>query len=102
MGRRSIRKWVNGERKEIEVQQQKMRTLDPDQQESYKFPGVEQADGIKTKEDYERVRGEVKRKKKNNNKVRTYRSKPYTCNQFESHPNLNIPNECIQIFKKMN
>ena len=39
----------------LEVLQEKMRTLDSDEQESSKFLGVEQARGIKIKELYERV-----------------------------------------------
>ena len=36
-----------------------MKTLDPDQEEMYKFFRVEQADGIKTKQVYERVTEEM-------------------------------------------
>lgn len=46
----------------LELLQKNMRTLDPDQQESYKIRGVEQGNGIKTKKVYERVKGEVKRR----------------------------------------
>ena len=46
----------------VEVPQKKIRTLDPNQQESCKFLGGEQADKIKTKKGYERVEGEVKRR----------------------------------------
>ena len=36
----------------LQVLQERMKTLDPDQEEMYKFLGVEQADGIKTKQVY--------------------------------------------------
>ena len=36
--------------------------MDPCQKEIYKFLGVEQADGIKTKDVYNRVKGEVNRR----------------------------------------
>ena len=36
--------------------------MDPDQNEIYKFLGVEQADGIKAKEVYARVKEEVTRR----------------------------------------
>ena len=39
-----------------------MRILDPDQQESYTFLEVEQADGIKIKEVYQRTKGGVNRR----------------------------------------
>ena len=41
-----------------------MKTFDPDQEEIYKFLGVEQADGIKTKKVYERVKEEVTKRLK--------------------------------------
>ena len=40
-----------------------MKTLDPDQEEMYKFLGVEQADGLKTKKVYEKVKEVTKRLK---------------------------------------
>ena len=39
----------------LKALQEKMQTLDPDQQESYKFLGVKQADGIKTPGKYMKV-----------------------------------------------
>ena len=45
-------KMVKGEG--LQVLQERMKTLDPDQEEMYEFLGVEQADGIKTKQVYER------------------------------------------------
>ena len=39
-----------------------MKTMGPDQKEIYKFLGVEQADGIKTKKVYNRVKGETNRR----------------------------------------
>ena len=50
-------KMVKGEG--LQVLQERMKTLDPDQEEMYKFLGVEQADGIKTKRVYERVKVEM-------------------------------------------
>ena len=34
----------------LQVVQERMNTINPDQEELYKFLGVEQADGIKTKQ----------------------------------------------------
>ena len=39
-----------------------MKTIDPDENEIYKFLGVEQADGIKKKEMYKRVKEEINRR----------------------------------------
>ena len=41
---------------------ERMKTIDPNQNETYTFLGVEQADGIKAKEVYARVKGEVTRR----------------------------------------
>ena len=41
-----------------------MKPLDPDQEEMYKFLGVEQADGIKTKQVYETVKEEMTKRLK--------------------------------------
>ena len=42
--------------------QERMKTMEPGQKEIYKFLGVEQADGIKTKEVYNRVKEEINRR----------------------------------------
>ena len=49
-------------REGLQVLQERMKTMDPDQKEIYKFLGVEQADRIKTKEVYNRVKEEINRK----------------------------------------
>ena len=46
----------------LQVLHERMKTMDPDQNEIYKFLGVEQADGIKAKEVYARVNEEVTRR----------------------------------------
>ena len=46
----------------LHVLQEKMKTMDPDQKEIYKFLGGEQTDGIKTKEVYNRVKEEINRR----------------------------------------
>ena len=51
---------VKGER--LQVLQERMKTMDPDQKEIYKFLGVKQTDGIKTKEVYNRVKEGINRK----------------------------------------
>ena len=48
----------------FQVLQERMKTMDPDQKEICKFLGVEHADGIKTKEVYNRVTEEVKKRVK--------------------------------------
>ena len=45
----------------LQVLHKRMKTMDLDQNEIYKFLGVEQADGIKAKEVYAGVNGEVTR-----------------------------------------
>ena len=46
----------------LQVLQVRMKTMELDQKEIYKFLGVEQGDGIKTKEIYNRVKEEVNRR----------------------------------------
>ena len=46
-------------REELEVLEERMKTMDPGENEIYKFLGIEQADGVKTKKVFERVKGEV-------------------------------------------
>ena len=53
-------KMVKGE--QLQVLQERMKTMDPDRKEIHKFLGVEQADGIKTKEAYNRVKEEINRR----------------------------------------
>ena len=50
-------KMIKGEG--LQVLQERMKTLKPHQKEIYKFLGVKQTDGIKTKEVYNRVKEEV-------------------------------------------
>ena len=55
-------KTVKGEG--LQVLQERMKILNPDQEEMYKFLGVEQADGIRTKQVYERVKEEMTKRLK--------------------------------------
>ena len=48
----------------LQVLQERMKTLNPDQEEMYEFLGVEQADGIRTKQVYERVKREMTKRLK--------------------------------------
>ena len=41
-----------------------MKTIDPDENETYKFLGMEQTDGIKTKKVFEQVKGKVNKRVK--------------------------------------
>ena len=43
----------------LEVLHERMKTIDPEENVTYKFLGIEQADGIKTKEVFERIKTEV-------------------------------------------
>ena len=43
----------------LEVLEERMKAIDLDENEIYKFLGIEQADGIKTKKVFERVKGEI-------------------------------------------
>ena len=53
-------KMVRGEG--LEVLGERMKTMDPDENETYKFFGIEQADGIKTKKVFKRVKDEVNKR----------------------------------------
>ena len=53
-------KMVRGEG--LSLLEERMKTMDPDENEIYMFLGVEQADGIKTKNVFERVKNEVKKR----------------------------------------
>ena len=53
-------KMVKGEG--LEVLEERMKAMDPDKNEIYKFLGIQQADGIKTKKVFERVKGEVSKR----------------------------------------
>ena len=55
-------KMVKGEG--LQVLKERMKTMDPDENEIYKFLGIEQADGIRTKAVYERVKEEVAKRMK--------------------------------------
>ena len=55
-------KMVRGEG--LPMLEERMKTMDPDENEIYKFLGIEQADGIKTKNVFERVKSEVKKRTK--------------------------------------
>ena len=46
----------------LQVLNERMKTIDPNENEIYKFLGVEQADGIKKKEVYKRVKEEINRR----------------------------------------
>ena len=49
---------------ELEILEERIKAIDPDENEVYKFLGIEQADGIKTKKDFELVQGEVNKRVK--------------------------------------
>ena len=51
-------------REGLPVLEERMKTMDPDENKINKFLGVEQADGIKTKNVFERVKNEVKKRTK--------------------------------------
>ena len=55
-------KMVKGEG--LQVLEERMKTMDPDENEIYKFLGIEQTDGIRTKAVYERVKEEVAKRMK--------------------------------------
>ena len=55
-------KMARGE--ELEILKERIKAIDPDENEVYKFLGIEQADGIKTKKDFELVQGEVNKRVK--------------------------------------
>ena len=48
----------------LQVLEERMKTMDPDENEIYKFLGIEQADCIRTKAVYERVKEEVAKRMK--------------------------------------
>ena len=51
-------------REGLQVLQERMKTLDPDENEIYKFLGIEQADDIRTKTVFEKVKEEVSKRVK--------------------------------------
>ena len=53
-------KMIKGEG--LQVLQEGMKTMDPDRKEVYRFLGVEQANGNKTKEVYNRVKEKANRR----------------------------------------
>ena len=53
-------KMVRGEG--LQVLKERMKTIDPDENEIYKFLAIEQVDGIKTKKIFERGKGEVNKR----------------------------------------
>ena len=55
-----IRTWKDGQGRIRNFT--RMKTIDPDENETYKFLGIEQADGIKTKKDFERVKSKVNKR----------------------------------------
>ena len=46
----------------LEVLEERMKTMEPDENEIYKFLGIKQTDQIKTKNVFERVKGEVNKR----------------------------------------
>ena len=48
----------------LQVLEERMNTMDPDEKEAYKFLGIEQADGIRTKTVFKRVKEEVLKRMK--------------------------------------
>ena len=48
----------------LQVLEERMKTMDPDENETYKFLGIEQADGIRTKTVFTRVKEEVLKRMK--------------------------------------
>ena len=56
------RKMVRGEG--LQVLEERMKMINPDENEIYKFLGIEQVDGIKTKAVYERLKEEVTKRVK--------------------------------------
>ena len=53
-------KMVRGKR--LEVLEERMKMMDPNKNEIYKLLGIKQANGIKTKEVFERVKHEVSKR----------------------------------------
>ena len=53
-------KMVRGEG--LQVLKERMKTMDPDENEIYKFLAIEQVDGIKIKKVFERVKGEINKR----------------------------------------
>ena len=46
----------------LKVLEEQMKTIDPDENEIYKFLGLEQADGIKVEAVFERIRSEISKR----------------------------------------
>ena len=48
----------------LQVLEERMKTMNPDENKIYKFLGIEQADGLRTKTVFERVKEEVSKRVK--------------------------------------
>ena len=48
----------------LEAPEERMKRMDRDENEIYKFVGIEQADGIKTKNVFERLNGQINKRVK--------------------------------------
>ena len=77
----------------LQVLNERMRTIDPDEKKIYKFLGDAQADRIKKKEVYNRVKEEISRRiniitrtELNDNMVKTINM---------SHARSSLSNECL-------
>ena len=80
----------------IQLLNEKMKTIDPDENEIYKFLGSEQADGTKRKEVYDRVKEEISRRM--NIITRTKlddKNLAKAIYKHKSHTRRRLSNECL-------
>ena len=83
-------KMVRGEG--LKVLEERTKTMDPDKNEIYKFLGIEQADGIKTKKVFESVKGKVNKRDQH----RIEWCECGVCNQHGSDTSSSLSNERLQ------
>ena len=73
-----------------------MKTIDPDENENYKFLGVEQADEIKRKEVYNRVKEEISRRMNIITRTKLNdKNLVKAIYKHKSHTRRSLSNECL-------
>ena len=76
----------------LKVLEEKVKTMDPDENEIYKFLGIEQADGIKTKKVFEQVKCEFNKRVKMLTNTELNDMMFGACNKHESDTSGNLSN----------
>ena len=78
--------------------EERMKTMDPDENDIYKFLGIEQDDGIQTKMVFERVKEEVSKRMKmiaktkvnDTNLIKAINTKVTSCSLCNEHLQMSV------------